>query len=141
MDAVFTQAALPQVAKKFWQSLNKAKIIALHGEMGAGKTTFVHALCAARGVTDVVSSPTFALINEYKTPEGQIICHMDWYRLKDEAEAIQAGVEDALYSGALCLVEWPEKALGLLPEDTVHVCLEVLDRETRRLFIVEEEEE
>jgi tRNA threonylcarbamoyladenosine biosynthesis protein TsaE len=82
-----------------------------------------------------VSSPTFALINEYQRSGGETIYHMDWYRVKDEDEAIQAGIEDCLYSGNLCLVEWPEKAPGILPDDTVHIHLETTGINTRRLTI------
>ena len=106
--------------------------------MGAGKTTFIHALCDSRGVKDVVGSPTFAIINEYifenKTGQDKIF-HIDLYRLKDEDEAIQAGVEDCLYSDHICLVEWPEKAPGLFPNNTVHVYIELVDTKTRRLRI------
>jgi len=102
--------------------------------MGAGKTTFIHALCEELGVVSAISSPTFAIINEYKSKEAGAIYHMDWYRLKNEEEAVNAGVEDSLLSKDLCLVEWPENAAGLLPDDTFHIHIEVLDPETRRLF-------
>lgn len=112
-----------------------SSVIAFHGEMGAGKTTFISAFCKAMGVENSISSPTFSIINQYKSDGGTAIYHMDWYRLKDEEEAIQAGVEDALYSGYLCLVEWPEKAPGLLPDDTLHVHLQTVNEQTRRLII------
>ena len=102
--------------------------------MGAGKTTFIHALCEVKGVKDVVGSPTFSIINEYYCPSGKIF-HIDLYRLKDEEEAIRAGVEDCLYSDHICFVEWPEKAPDLFPNDTVHVFIEVADSETRHLTI------
>jgi len=104
--------------------------------MGVGKTTFIHALCDAKGVKDVVGSPTFSIINEYVfTEKGQIkkIFHIDLYRLKDEEEAVQAGVEDCLYSDHVCLVEWPENAPGIFPEDTLHVYIKVLDEKTRQI--------
>lgn len=110
------------------------KVIAFHGNMGSGKTTFIHALCGVKGVKDVVGSPTFSIINEYYFPDGMIF-HIDLYRLKDEQEAIRAGVEDCLYSDHICFVEWPEKAPAIFPADTVHVFVEVVDSENRRLTI------
>jgi tRNA threonylcarbamoyladenosine biosynthesis protein TsaE len=103
--------------------------------MGAGKTTFITALCHALGVTNAVSSPTFSIINEYRSADGERIYHMDLYRLKDETEAMNAGVEDAIYSGDLCLVEWPEKAPGIFPPDTVHCYLQSVAGNQRKLQI------
>lgn len=113
-------------------------MLAFHGAMGAGKTTFIHALCDVKGVKDVVGSPTFSIVNEYIFTEDQVekkIYHIDLYRLKDEQEAIQAGVEDCLYSDHICLVEWPEKAPGLFPDNTVHIYIEAVDGQTRKLQI------
>lgn len=101
--------------------------------MGSGKTTFIHALCDVLGVRDAVGSPTFSIINQYQSADGQMIYHLDLYRIKDEEEAIQAGVEDVLYSGDLCLVEWPGKAADLFPDDTVYLSIEVIDANTRRI--------
>jgi len=101
--------------------------------MGAGKTTFIHALCDALEVEDSISSPTFSIINQYRTADGQTIYHMDLYRIKDENEAINAGVEDCLFGGDICLVEWPEKAAGIFPEETLHVTISSLDDITRKL--------
>jgi tRNA threonylcarbamoyladenosine biosynthesis protein TsaE len=134
MDAIFTLSQLPQVARAIWKEGKQKKIWAFHAPMGAGKTTFIHALCEELGVVSAISSPTFAIINEYKSKEAGAIYHMDWYRLKNEEEAVNAGVEDSLLSKDLCLVEWPENAAGLLPDDTFHIHIEVLDPETRRLF-------
>ena len=100
--------------------------------MGAGKTTFIHALCTVRGVTDAIGSPTFSIINEYRYKGGKIY-HIDLYRLKDEEEAIRAGVEDVLFSGEICLVEWPDRAPGIFPADTVALRLEVIDQATRKI--------
>jgi len=141
MDAIFTLQQIQQVARFVWKQGKGKKVWAFHAPMGSGKTTFIHALCEILGVTDAISSPTFAIINEYKSTEEGSIYHMDWYRLKDEEEAIQAGVEDALLSGNLCLIEWPEKAEGILPDDTWHIHIETLDEHTRRIFIPVEEEE
>jgi tRNA threonylcarbamoyladenosine biosynthesis protein TsaE len=115
-----------------------ALVIAFHGEMGAGKTTLISALVHHLGVKDGVSSPTFSIINAYALPEdkgGGIIYHMDLYRLKDEEEVVQAGVEDCLYSGSICLVEWPEKAAGLLNDSTVHVEISVLNDTDRMVRV------
>jgi tRNA threonylcarbamoyladenosine biosynthesis protein TsaE len=102
--------------------------------MGAGKTTFIHALCKAKAVSSTVGSPTFSIINEYSYPNG-IIEHIDLYRLKDAREAVGAGVEDILYSGNICLVEWPERMPDLFPENTVNVFLESIDQQIRRLRV------
>ncbi len=115
--------------------LDKTRVIAFHAEMGAGKTTLVSALLKQLGSADVVGSPTFSIINQYQTSNGQTIYHMDWYRLKDEEEAIEAGVEDALYSGQLCLVEWPERAAGLLPPNALHLAIETTGENQRKLRI------
>lgn len=119
-------------AARFWEQADGRQVIAFHGGLGAGKTTFIHALCDARGVTSPVSSPTFSIINEYAYPGG-VIYHIDLYRLEQEEEAFSAGVEDCLYSGNTCLVEWPERAASMFPADTLYVTIEVIDPATRRL--------
>lgn len=138
MEQVFTLDRINQTATAFWKAISPKRIIALHGSMGAGKTTFAHALCEAKNVKTVTGSPTFSIINEYFFIEAGIekkIYHMDLYRLKDEEEALQAGVDDCLHSGDICLVEWPEKAPGLFPSDTAHVFIEAIDSDTRKLII------
>ena len=138
MDLIFTLGQLPTAAKQFLQIAADSKVIAFHGEMGSGKTTFIHALCDTKGVKDIVGSPTFSIINEYAYDcEGtkRILFHIDLYRLKDEAEAIQSGVEDCLYSGYPCFAEWPDKAPGIFPPGTMHVYIEPIDSQTRRLTI------
>jgi len=127
-------SGIKEAAARFWKEIDDKKLLAFHGNMGAGKTTFIHALCEAKGVKDVIGSPTFSIINEYYFPSGKIF-HIDLYRLKDEEEAIRAGVEDCLYSDHICFVEWPDKAPGLFPTNTVHVFIEVKDSETRDLTI------
>lgn len=138
MEWSFSLDNINEVAKAFWKATDGKMVFAFHGQMGAGKTTFIHALCDAKRVKDVVGSPTFSIINEYEYDcEGtkKALFHMDLYRIKDEEEALRAGVEDALYSGYICLVEWPEKAPGILPDNTVHVFIELVDDKTRRLKI------
>lgn len=136
MELTFSLTSIAEAAASFWREAANAKVIALHGQMGAGKTTFVHALCDNKRVKDVVGSPTFSIINQYNYTENgeeKKMFHIDLYRLKDEEEAIQAGIEDCLYSGNICLVEWPERASGLFPENTLHVELTIVDSSTRRL--------
>ena len=135
MDVQFKLEQLHSIAQQVWNQYHSFATWAFYAPMGSGKTTFIHALCDTLGVTTAVSSPTFAIINEYNSPVAGTIYHMDWYRLKDEEEAIQAGVEDALLNGHLCLVEWPEKAEALLPDHTLHIHLEWVDADTRRLYI------
>lgn len=133
MDILFELREISAVAARLLP-LIRGKVVALHGDMGAGKTTLVHALGEVMGIHEVVSSPTFSIINEYGW-EGGPVFHIDLYRLKDEEEAIQAGVEDCLYSGATCLVEWPDRAPGLFPPDTLHLYLEVVNTQARKLRI------
>jgi tRNA threonylcarbamoyladenosine biosynthesis protein TsaE len=138
MEWIFSVETLKETAVAFLKEAGSATVFAFHGPMGAGKTTFIHALCEELGVKDVVGSPTFSIINEYRySADGKMkpLYHMDLYRLRDEEEAQRAGVEDALYSGHICLVEWPEKAPGIFPEHTIHVYIELVDTHTRRLRI------
>ena len=137
MELPFSLDNIKETATLFWKSVENTKVFAFHGNMGAGKTTFIHALCDVKGVKDVVGSPTFSIINEYAYRDNgeKKIFHIDLYRLKDEEEAIQAGVEDCLYSDHISFVEWPEKAPGIFPKDTVHVYIEVTDSANRKLRI------
>ncbi len=139
MEKQFSLDAIHEAAHWLWDQVKGYTVLAFHGEMGAGKTTLIHALCEVKGVTSTVSSPTFSIINEYRFPGGNgqedRLYHMDLYRLRDEEEALQAGVEDSFYSGHTCLVEWPEKAPGLFPAGTVHIYLEPVNPSTRKLRI------
>ncbi|MGN7783344.1 tRNA (adenosine(37)-N6)-threonylcarbamoyltransferase complex ATPase subunit type 1 TsaE [Niabella sp. 22666] len=124
----YTLNEISQAAQWLLSELKGRKVIALHGTMGAGKTTLVSAICHLLKVEDVVSSPTFSVINEYRYDDNgtqKRLYHIDLYRLKDEEEAIRTGVEDCLYSSDYCFVEWPERAAALLPDDAVHVHLSV----------------
>lgn len=135
MEVNFSLSEIDAIAGKVLAYTDKHRVFAFHGEMGAGKTTFIHALCQAMEVEDVVSSPTFSIINHYKTKNGATVYHMDLYRIKDENEAINAGVEDCLYSGNICLVEWPDKAAAILPDDTLHLYISSIADNTRKLKI------
>src|SRR5258706_15039580 len=138
MEWKFALADIQKIATTFWAEINNATVLAFHGNMGTGKTTFIHALCDVKKVKDVVGSPTFSIINEYIYSENgqeKKIFHIDLYRLKDEQEATQAGVGDCLYSDHICMVEWPEKILSLLPADAVHIYIKLLDEQTRSLQI------
>jgi tRNA threonylcarbamoyladenosine biosynthesis protein TsaE len=135
MTISFSLNDIEKAAADFWHVVGSAKLFAFHGDMGAGKTTFIHALCNALKVSDNVSSPTFSIINEYKSMKGESVYHMDLYRIKTEREAIDAGVEDALFSDSYCFVEWPERAPGILPESTVHCFLSSTGMNTRKLRI------
>jgi tRNA threonylcarbamoyladenosine biosynthesis protein TsaE len=136
MELKFSVENIKEIATRFWKIAGDTKVLAFHGEMGAGKTTFIHALCDVKGVKEAVTSPTFSIINEYGYKEdgkGKKIFHIDLYRLKDEEEAVRAGIEDCLYTDNVCLVEWPEKAAGIFPADTLHIYIQVVDEKNRKL--------
>ena len=135
MDLVFRLEEINTVAKKLLEDFGGFHVFALHGEMGAGKTTFVHAVCRELGVSEHVSSPTFSLINQYNSSSGETIYHIDLYRLKDTNEAFSTGVEDCLFSGCRCFVEWPENAPAIFPENTLHIQIEAVNSNTRKLKI------
>lgn len=135
MELTYPLSEIADAAAKFLQSGVDHKVIAFHGEMGAGKTTFIHEICYHLKIQNNVSSPTFSIINEYISEDGNIIYHMDLYRIKNEREAVDAGVDECFYSGRMCLVEWPEKAPGLFPENTVHCFLTAIGADVRKLQI------
>ena len=118
---------LDRAAGEFLEQIGEHRLIAFYAPMGAGKTTFTTALCKRLGVTDPVCSPTFTIINEYVSAEGESIYHFDFYRITKNSEAIDIGLDDYLYSGCLCLMEWPENISGLLPDDTLYVSIFVQD--------------
>ena len=115
---------IDKAAQEFVNAMNGRTVFAFYGKMGAGKTTFIKALCNALGVTDMVNSPTFSIVNEYIDGEGNSIYHFDFYRIKRLSEAYDIGFEDYVYSGNLCLMEWPELVKELLPDDVVRVTIE-----------------
>ena len=112
-----------EAAREFIANIGERRIFAFYGKMGAGKTTFVKAICEELGVEDVVTSPTFAVINEYNIEDGQRIFHFDFYRIKKLEEVYDMGYEDYFYSGALCFIEWPELIEEILPDDAVRVSI------------------
>jgi tRNA threonylcarbamoyladenosine biosynthesis protein TsaE len=125
-------------AAQFWKYAGKATVFAFHGNMGAGKTTLITALCREKGVKEGMSSPTFSIINEYRYEEEgrkERIYHIDLYRLRDDEEVVQTGVEDCIYSGSICLVEWAEKAPWLFSEDAVDVFIEPLSETERSVSV------
>ena len=123
------------VAEEFIRlAMQEDTVFAFNGQMGAGKTTFIKALCEALGVSEVVTSPTFSIVNEYRSDEtGELIYHFDFYRIKKIDEAYDMGSEDYFYSGAVCLIEWPELVEDLLPGNTVWVDIRVNDDDTRTI--------
>lgn len=124
---------IERAATDFAALTANARVIAFYGQMGAGKTTFIKALCEAKGVTDTITSPTFALVNEYTDGKGSPIYHFDFYRIKRIDEVYDLGYEDYFYSGNLCLLEWPELIEQILPEDAVKVTIAVMDDGSRTL--------
>lgn len=129
-----TLRQMEAAARAFLPILDRHRVIAFHAPMGAGKTTFIKALCAALGIEDVVTSPTFAIINEYAAPSRRLtVFHFDFYRIRSVEEAYDLGYEDYFYSGHPCLIEWPEKIESLLPPDTLQVTIEVGERGERTL--------
>ena len=136
MELNFKLTDISKAAQWLLEQTKESKCMAFHGEMGAGKTTFISAVCTLLGVQSGQSSPTFPIINDYVTSNGETIYHIDLYRLKSETEAMAAGVEDCLYSGNYCFVEWPEKALGIFPQDVVHVYINTIDPETRNIKLL-----
>lgn len=121
----FTIEGLEQIAKDLLTEVADRKVICFHGDLGAGKTTFIKEICKVLGVSDQVQSPTFSIVNEYATPSGDPVYHFDFYRLKNESEAYDLGYEEYLYSDYFCFVEWPEKISGLPMPERADVYIEV----------------
>ena len=111
-------------AKEFVAAMGERKVFAFYGKMGAGKTTFIKAVCEELGVEDVINSPTFAIVNEYVDGKGEPVYHFDFYRIKNQQEVMDLGYEDYVYSGHVCFMEWPELIENLLPDDAVKVTIE-----------------
>ncbi len=128
--------SIDQAAKEFLQEIGDNRIIALYGSMGAGKTTFVTALCRVLGVEDVVNSPTFTIVNEYRTEDGEPVFHFDFYRIKSLREVEDLGFEEYVYSDCMCLMEWPEMIEEMLPEDTLRVSISEQEDGTRLIKFI-----
>ena len=122
---------LPSVAEEFINEMGGKRIFALHGEMGAGKTTFIKAVCEALGVTDVINSPTFAIVNEYKAKNGIPIFHFDFYRIRNIEEVFDLGYEEYFNSNAICFIEWPELIENLLPDECANIYITIENDGTR----------
>ena len=132
----FTLSEINSAAKEFIRQMGDNTVFAFYGKMGAGKTTFIKALCEELGVTDPVNSPSFAIVNEYRSDTtGELIYHFDFYRIKKIDEVYDMGYEDYFYSGALCFIEWPELIEELLPGDTVSVTIEENPDGSRNLIV------
>lgn len=134
MEITFSLEEIQQVAKTVLDH-NPKKVILFNGQMGAGKTTFIKALARHIGVQDATSSPTFSLVNEYSANNGHLVYHFDFYRIKNESEAYDMGVDEYLYSGEWCLIEWPEKISGLIPHEHSSITIKQLADGKRQLTL------
>lgn len=124
---------LPEKSMLFFNELNHRKVVAFDGQMGAGKTTFITSILKGLGIEDIEGSPTYSIVNVYDSPAFGKIYHFDMYRLKSETEAFDIGVEEMLYSGNYCFIEWPEKIKNLLPENTIWVYIRSTEDDRRTI--------
>lgn len=128
-----------EAARQFVEAMGNSTVFAFYGKMGAGKTTFIKAVCEELGVSDVITSPTFAIVNEYRSDRtGELIYHFDFYRIKKLEEVYDMGYEDYFYSGAVCFIEWPELIEELLPEDAIRITIDVNEEGQRTLTWTED---
>jgi tRNA threonylcarbamoyladenosine biosynthesis protein TsaE len=126
---------IAQSAKEFLQATANHRVFAFYGSMGAGKTSFIKAICEVLGVKDVITSPTFAIVNEYALPSDESVYHFDFYRINNMEEAFDLGYEEYFYSGRYCFIEWPEKIEALLPDNCTAVHIEELSDGKRKITI------
>jgi tRNA threonylcarbamoyladenosine biosynthesis protein TsaE len=126
---------IAEAAQEFINIRGENRVFAFYGKMGAGKTTFIKALCAEMGVTSTVNSPTFSIVNEYEAANGDIIYHFDCYRINNVKEAREIGAEEYLYSGEFCFIEWAENIAEILPENTVSVNIEEVENGEREIIL------
>jgi tRNA threonylcarbamoyladenosine biosynthesis protein TsaE len=139
MSRLYGITDLSEITKELAQIISQFRVVTFTGNLGAGKTTLIKMLCWHWGVKETVNSPTFSLVNQYSTEGaevGDVLFHIDLYRLKNEEEAFDAGIEEHLFSGHLCLVEWPEKAIGIIPDNTLRVEITTQDHEQRHIRVV-----
>ena len=134
MELEYRLENIDEAANKIYEAVKGRNILAFAGEMGAGKTTFIQALCRRMGVKGVMGSPTLSIINEYESDKGPDY-HIYLYRCRDDDEAIRAGVEDCLYSGWTCLVEWPSRAPSLFPDETIRIGIAEINDRTRKITV------
>ena len=134
MEIVFTLDELELVAQKVIDQ-HPSKVILFHGEMGVGKTTLIKQLCKTLGVSSATSSPTFSLVNEYETIDNQVVYHFDFYRLKNEMEALDMGADDYFYSGNWCFIEWAEKIPSLIPDEHAVITIKIVENGKRHLTL------
>jgi tRNA threonylcarbamoyladenosine biosynthesis protein TsaE len=132
MNKTYSISELNTVAKEIIET-SKSKTLLFYGEMGAGKTTLIKEICKELGIEDVANSPTFSLVNEYHTANSEIVYHFDFYRIEDENEAYDIGIEDYFYSEAWCLIEWPQNIENLLPLESTEIHLSVLENGNRTI--------
>lgn len=137
MNTVNSLEELPGAAKQLISTFPDERVFVFYGVLGAGKTTFIKEICRQLDVIDMVSSPTFALINEYLNPKGHTVYHFDFYRIKGPEEVLDIGFEEYIYSGNYCLIEWPEKVRVLLPEHYVSVKIRENDKGNRKIIAEE----
>lgn len=135
MDEIYTLNKLPSIALQIIKLAKNTKNILFYAEMGAGKTTLIKEIIKQLGVTDNVSSPTFSLVNEYLSINNETIYHFDFYRIEDETEALDIGIEDYFYKDAWCFIEWPQNIESYLPKKSVVVNIEIVDEVTRKIII------
>lgn len=129
-----TQQQLPEVAKAILETYSNERVFGFYGEMGTGKTTLIKEICRQLGVQDITSSPTFAIINEYWTDNGNPLYHFDFYRIDEPADATRIGFEDYLYSGSYCFIEWTEKVEEILQDDFIPIRIQRVDDYTRTFY-------
>ncbi|HOH54495.1 MAG TPA: tRNA (adenosine(37)-N6)-threonylcarbamoyltransferase complex ATPase subunit type 1 TsaE [Paludibacteraceae bacterium] len=135
MTEIFDLTNIQLTAQQFIKLFDRYSVFAFYGNMGAGKTTFIKAICEILGVKESVNSPTFSIINEYEAADGKILYHFDCYRINKLQEAMDLGAEDYFYSGKICFIEWPEKIEELLPDSTVKVNIQEVEDGKREIVI------
>lgn len=135
MEIEFTLEDIEPTCHDFLQICKGYKVFAFSGDLGAGKTTFINSLCKSLGVEEAITSPTYSIIQEYHSVDNNIIYHIDLYRIKSRAEALEAGIEDCLNSNEICMVEWPEIVPGIFPDNTIFTSIKILTANRRKLII------